>query len=161
MNTLSWKKGLFSCVYSISQAGRFMGKLIENRWSQSAAGEINNKRLFFRVIHRLVPSANIMDRDTSQVIGRIKFSAWWSKASIYMGDKKYTWKFTNLLATKWKITDQDGNVVHYKGHVGKGEILGQVEDNVLLLAGLFIGNYFWKMTQIYILAIVILLTHVI
>ncbi|MTI21217.1 hypothetical protein E1176_09315 [Fulvivirga sp. RKSG066] len=150
MIVLSWKKGLFRCVYQLFANGNKIGQLKEKRWSQSAIGVSGGKNILFRVKNSFVQSTDIIDIESGLTIGRIKYNCWWPKAKVEMEGKTYSWSFTNIWTTKWKIADEENNEVKFSGHSVKGQVYSPITDSKILLTGLFIANYYWQLHITYL-----------
>lgn len=151
--SLEWRKGLFSSTYRITKEGRPVGELIEHTFAQTADGELNGKKYTFRTKGFLNQKTDIIDRRTGDVIGGIEYNAWMTKATLSFGPRKVLWKYTNMWNTKWSIYDSDSIKIDYSGSTSGGQIESSVDDELLLLSGLFVTNYYWQLTAI-ILAVV-------
>jgi len=154
MKSFVWKKGLFKCDYKLFGGGKHIGGLVENPWSQSAKGKIGERNMSFKIRNAFNPRADIIDLDAKEVVGSIKFSCWWSKARVNYKGKSLQWKYRNWWSTKWSLVDADGKHVGYnKGWSTNGTIVSELEDDVLLLTGLYIAHYYWQMIAVYITCI--------
>lgn len=146
---IKWRKRLFGCVFELEKAGNVVGKLKENQWTNSGQGIWGNEKVNFRLKHGFLPKVDILDPLSGVKVGKIKFSAWCNKAILYVGEKQYTWRYKNLLGSRWEVKNQNGENIAYKGSIFSGSINATVKDEVVILAGLFIGNYFWNMTVVF------------
>ena len=75
---------------------------------------------------------------------------WMTKATISIFDKTFIWKYENIWNTKWSVIDSEGNSINYSGDSTSGKIESTLEDDLLLLTGLFVTNYFWQITIVII-----------
>ena len=80
---------------------------------------------------------------------------WMTKATISIFDKTFIWKYENIWNTKWSVIDSEGNSINYSGDSTSGKIESTLEDDLLLLTGLFVTNYFWQITIVIIFIIFI------
>ena len=78
-----------------------------------------------------------------------------TKATISIFDKTFIWKYENIWNTKWSVIDSEGNSINYTGDSTSGKIESTLEDDLLLLTGLFVTNYFWQITIVIIFIIFI------
>lgn len=78
-----------------------------------------------------------------------------TKATFHINDKKYLWEYTNLWNTKWRIYDFDNVEIQYEGSSSNGNVDSNTDDELLLLSGLFVINYYWQMTIIIMVAVII------
>lgn len=147
-NTLSWKKGLFKCTFQLFAGGYPVGQLKDSEFSRTAHGRLNNKEVAFRRCEGWRTKVEILDKKDTSRIGQISFNPWYPKATIHLGNQEVYWSFSNLWETRWKITDSEGLIVTYKGWSGKGEMTIMEQDDLLVLAGLYISNYYWRLAAI-------------
>ena len=149
---LTWKRGIFKCAFQLFSGQEQVGKLTPSWKTMSASGQINDNNYHFKTSEWKGQSL-ILNKDNQEVIGRIKFSKWMHKATIELGGEVYRWKFSNLWESKWKIISKD-ETLQFSGHTCKGSMDYVATQEVLALAGLFIGNYFWNMAAIYAAVII-------
>lgn len=149
-STLHWKKGLFGCTFRLFAEGYEIGQLKDSEFSRKAYGRLNQREVTFQRCENLHTKIKIQNTQNGQDLGLITFNPWYPKATIHLGRQKAYWTFSNLWETRWKITDEDGVMVAYKGWSGKGEMTILEQDDLLVLAGLYISNYYWRLAAIYI-----------
>lgn len=153
MYNISWKKGLFKCAYQLFENGSEVGKLKESPWSiGTAKGSLKEQSLRFKVKGSFSQIAVITDDVSGQRIGQVKFNCWWPKAKIVINGIEYQWKFKNAPSSRWKISNvNSSDSLDYKGASWKGSIYSETIDNdALILTGLFVANFYWQMTAVYI-----------
>lgn len=139
---LNWERGFFSRTHKIYSESTLIGTLKENTWSQSAKGEINGKEYNFKTSGVFKPKTQITNTQNSSIIGEITYSSFMNKATIKIHNKIFNWKYDNIWNTKWKIQDSYGMQMYLKGSSTKGKIESNIYDDVLILAGLYITNYY-------------------
>ncbi len=150
--TLTWKKGLFSNLYSIYSEDELIGKLMDEIFSQTAKGELNGEKYLFKTKGFLKQYTEIINSTDNKVIGKINYNNWMTKATISINDKTIYWKYNNIWNTKWTLFDNEKINIKYTGSSTKGHIETNINDNLLLLTGLFVTNYYWQMTIVIIIA---------
>ena len=148
---LKWKKGIFSNTYNIYFQDQIIGKLKNNSLSQITRGELNGKKYNFITKGFLNKQTEIHDTVNNKVIGTITYNGWMTKATLSILDNKINWKYDNIWNTKWSIFDSDGIEIKYSGSSLKGQINSNTDDDLLLLSGLFVINYYWQITIIIII----------
>jgi hypothetical protein len=152
---LTWKKGIFSDTYNIYKDGLPIGNIKNNWFSQSAYGELNGMKYTFKTKGLLKQQTQISEDQTNCIIGEITYNNWMTKAKISIRDKEADWKYGNIWNTKWSIFNPEGIQINYSGCSTNGKIESNTEDDLLLLSGLFVTNYYWQMaTVIIIIALV-------
>ena len=153
MKELRWKKGLLSGNYSIYEGNRQIGELKDNVFSKKANGQINGKSFTFRTSGFFQQRTRIYDDSNNQMLGEISYNNWMTKATLSTYDKVTNWKYNNVWNTKWSLSGQDGTQVHYAGSSNKGRIESNTDDDLLLLSGLYVTNYYWQMTLVVLVAV--------
>lgn len=145
-NIINWKKGAFSCAFKLFQGGQQIGRLKSKSLGQSAVGEIGGKTYGFNTYGILNKRSEILDGSDGSVLGEIALNCWGTKADIMLGNKKYQWKFNSLWQNSWKIWDEEGTEISYRGWTGKGSWQGGdlEKEAILQLSGLFIANMLWE-----------------
>jgi hypothetical protein len=141
---LSWKKGIFKETYEIYSNGILVGTLKENIWKQTALGELNGRKVIFNTHGFFKQETEIIDPDSNFQIGKITYNSWMTKATIVYDNKIVNWKYDNAWNTRWSIIDPEGVQIKYKGSCSTGTINYQTQDDLLILSGLFVTNYYWQ-----------------
>ena len=151
---LKWKKEFFSGTYNIYSKEQFIGKLKNSSFSQKAEGEINGKKYTFRTKGFFNQHTEIRDAIDNKVIGNITYNGWMTKATLSILDKKITWKYDNLWNTKWSIFDSESIEIKYSGSSSSGQINSNTDDELLILSGLFVTNYYWQITLVIFISLI-------
>ena len=152
---LSWKKGVFSDKYKIFSNEQQIGNMKNKTFSQSATGEINGKSYTFKTKGFFKQHTEIWDHTSNEVIGEITYNNWMTKAFLSIGKKSYTWKYENIWNTKWSIYESDQILVNFKGSSSGGQINSKIEDDLILLTGLYVTNYYWQTTLVVLVAVLV------
>ncbi|MBZ4192270.1 hypothetical protein [Niabella beijingensis] len=152
---LSWKKNLFSDLYTIYENNLQIGTLRGNSFSQSAYSELYGKSYTFKTKGFLRQHTEIIEEPTQTVIGIITLDNLWTKANIKLHGKEVHWKYENLSNTKWRVSDETGLSIKYATSLTTGRIESNSMDLPLLLAGLFVTNYYWKMSLVIFIVLII------
>ncbi|WP_421948394.1 hypothetical protein [Phaeodactylibacter xiamenensis] len=139
---LNWKKGMFSSTYKLFSGEQEAGYLKERAWSCKADGVLNDTKVAFRKKGIFSSKAEIIDPETEEKLGQIEMSIWKNKASITLGEKMLKWRFSNNWNTKWELLEDGNPIVKYKSRTFSGEAESQIEDELMMLTGLFIFNHF-------------------
>jgi len=158
---LEWRKSFLSSKYSIYTEGRQIGTLRENTFAQTANGDLNGKQYTFRTKGFINQKTDIIDDRSGKAIGGIEYNSWMTKATFTIGDKTAFWKYNNMWNTKWSIYDSDGIEINYSGSSTGGHIESTTNDELLLLTGLFITNYYRQiLTVIFIVVFIPIITSI-
>lgn len=146
---ITWKKGLFRCVYQLQSAGKNIGRLKPSWKSLSATAMLDDSQYRFSV-SELKGHTLVIDQSSGETVARIKFGHWLPKATIHYQGKIYQWSLSNLWETRWKISGENGTLFRYKGWSCRGSVDASASIDLLTLTGLFISHYYWQMTTIYV-----------
>lgn len=147
---LQWKKGIFKSTYEILSGESFIGNLRPDSWGNIGKGELNGKKYIFETKGFFNPETLINTTENNLPIGKITYNSWKTRATIECGNKAYMWKYDNAWNTKWSVSDSEGILMRYHGSFTKGDIEIKVADEMLILSGLYITNYFWQISSVVI-----------
>jgi hypothetical protein len=145
---LTWKNRVFKSSYQIFSGETPVGKLKPDRCSRQGIGELNGKEYLFETKGFFNQETVIFNPNTKLQTGKIAYNTWQTKATIEYDGKVYFWKYNNSWNTKWSISDSATLLVRYHGSFTKGEIEISSYNELLILTGLYITNYFWQMSSI-------------
>jgi hypothetical protein len=156
---ISWKKGLFSTAYQLFYGNQKAGYLKERTWSRKADGVLMETQVSFRKKGVFSSEAEIFDAETKKKLGEIEMSFWGNKTSITLDDKVFNWRFSNSWNSKWELLEGAHPIIKYKSGLLSGKAESQIEDELMLLTGLFIYNHFTQiMLFISIISAVIIIS---
>jgi len=141
---LKWKKPTFKETYEIYSNGALVGTLKENIWKQIANGTLNGKKVIFKTKGFIKPRTLIIDPDTQATLGKITYNLLLTKARIESARSVANWKYDNIWGTKWSISNSEGVHIRFRGSSSKGTIEHLMQDDLLILTGLFVTNYYWQ-----------------
>ena len=150
-----WKKGWFKQTSEIYAQNTCIGTLTEKTWSNSATGEINGKKYHFQTQGFLKQNTLIIDGENNSVIGHINYNSWMTRAKVEYAGGTADWKYNNNWNTKWRLTGTNGTQIDFYGHANKGKIECNNQDDLLILTGLYITNYYWQITLAILIAVFI------
>jgi len=137
---INWKKGLFSTAYRLFSDGREVGYLKERFWSGKTEGTLNEEKASFVKQGLFSNKVDIIAPDTQKKLGQIEMNTWRNKASITLSGEPFNWRFINFWNTRWQLLDGETPIIEHKSRTFAGEAESQTEDNLMMLAGLFVFN---------------------
>lgn len=152
---IHWKRKFFSTSTNIYSGERIIGKLCENSWKQTADGECNNRHFRFKTSGVFKQVTKVYDLDEDMEIGKITYNSMMNKAEIHYPDRIIHWKYDNSWQSKWSLTDGRGKRMEFHGRTHTGFIRLEEEDELLILTGLFITNYYQQMLVVILAAVFI------
>ncbi len=152
-NTFTWKKGPFARTYEVFSGLTRIGSLHDNPFSRSSEGEINGRNYIFKTVGFFNQKTEITDNLEGRIIGEIEFGRWMTSATLTIRNNPVHWKYDNWKNTSWRIYNSGGDLINYKGSTTKGVIESHTKDDLLLLSGLFVTNYFKQTTVAIMIAV--------
>jgi hypothetical protein len=136
---ISWKRGIFSKTYTFYSNNLVIAFLKIGSWSNNAKVSIKEKEYEFITKGFFKQETSIIDNKTSSIVGTIIYNSWKSKAIIKLVDgSEYNWQYTNFWHTKWSLNKD----LYFVNYSFKGEIVSYIPDDLLILSGVFISNYY-------------------
>jgi hypothetical protein len=140
----TWKSKFFRSQIEIFKYDEPAGELTTNGWRRTSNGTLNGKKTGFDIRGLFGKEFIILNPDDKSEIGQIVFNTWRTKATININGRSYNWQYDNFWNTNWSITNEKGNLVQYSSSFRRGEILTYIDDEVLILTGLYIRDYLQK-----------------
>lgn len=159
---LNWTKEAFSREVLITNDGQPIGRMHRDLLERDVEATLFDTHIKFDVMGFLVHSVNVHNlADNNQIIGTITFSFGKRAELVLNNGDRYTWKRHNILMRDWNMiregaTDADDHeVVNYhltrQFLVDHGDISVEADvpqANVVILAGLFVRNYFQRRRRV-------------
>ncbi len=152
-----WKKPLFSNTLTLYSKDQPLGYIKEKTFSSSVYGQLNGKQYIFKTRGFFSQKTKIIDGSSNKSIGEISYNSWMSKANILLGNKLVKWKYNNMWHTKWIVQHTEETIIKYASSSTRGTIVTNTDDEVLLLSGLYIKNYYMQWIAVLIAIMVPLL----
>jgi hypothetical protein len=150
---LNWKKGIFSSTYEIYSQENPVGYLNEKSWGQSSVGEMNGEKYRFKTKGFFNQQTIILNAEDDTTVGNITYNSWMTKAKIEYSGKVYSWSLDNMWSTKWSLHDSDGFLINYACSSSRGTIESDFQHNFLILAGLFIRNFYLQTSAVFMMVV--------
>lgn len=153
MNNINhWRKNVFCSKYELMSDHHPVGILKETGTCNSAIAEVQNHRYRFKVrglLHQYVEVQDLMEDRTA---GDIHFSCWWPKAKVNIGNQSWDWRFTDCFFRGF-LMENDREKIYFESDKKGGEVFGDTKNELAVLSGLFVINYYRQMMIIYIAAL--------
>ncbi len=148
MKQIKWSKKLFRCTIELISNGIKVGQLKDNEFTNSAVGYLNEKQYAFKM-NWWGHHTKIIDLSKGERVGHIKFGWWLPNATIDYDGLTAQWKFSNILEKKWQVSGKEGTKLKSTGWQGSGAVEILYPNELLVLSGIYISNYYWKMAGVY------------
>jgi len=152
--SFNWKRGFFSDTYKIYSNNQQIGTLRNRTLSQNAVGNINERSYTFKTKGFFKQHTKVYDNSDNSLVGEIAYGNWMTKAYLSLNEKEFLWKYKNAWNTRWTIYESDKAVINYKGSYS-GHAESDRNDDLLLLTGLYVTKYYWQMTLVVLVAVLI------
>ncbi|HCT31157.1 MAG TPA: hypothetical protein DIW31_10605, partial [Bacteroidales bacterium] len=119
-----------------------IGTLSFAMWTNKAKGILNDKEFEYRTKGFFKPETEIGDLKNGNIVGKITYNEWKTKATITLIDGRVCeWQYQNFWHTRWAL-NQGLYFINYKSSMLNGEITSHLPDEVLIITGLFVFNFF-------------------
>ena len=149
---LKWEKGIFKSIYEIYSENSLVGYLNEKSWTQSSHGELYGEKFHFKTKGFFNQETDVFNDENKTPIGKISYNSWMTKAKIECAGKVYYWKYDNSWSTKWSLNNAEGSLISYSCSTTKGGITYDLQNNLLVLTGLYIKNYYWQFSVVFLIS---------
>lgn len=146
--TLNWKKPLLGCSFKLFSNKIEVGQLKDSEFSKSAFGTLNDQNLKFTKKSHFHSRTEIRDIAANEIVGKISFNSWYPKAKIEYKGQVAIWKFRNIWETRWGLSNNQGLNLAFTGHAHKGSVKLTEANDALVLAGLYVSNYYWRLSAV-------------
>lgn len=141
---LTWTKGTFESNYQIFQEGQIKTSLVFDNWKNEARTLFSSTNLLFRANGIFDTTVQVLG-DDGNFLGNINFEMWQTRATITLKDgEQAAFAFAGSWYTQWSITDAKGTQISYQSNSNSGRIHANTDDQMLLIIGLFIREYYTR-----------------
>ncbi|MFV1885500.1 MAG: hypothetical protein ACMZ7B_13505 [Balneola sp.] len=144
--SLNWVKDVFSHSYSFFVNGTVVGELKDSSLSGSKKAFLFGTKYVFEPEGVFKKQINIINLSTKAIVGRISFNQFRWRATIYIGENSYLWKWDGYFLRKWGIYKNQKERILSVDKRKEGLILVKEEETpLLLLCGLLIRTRYYRM----------------
>ena len=150
----NWRKGIFSESYQIFNNETQVGSLSNKCFSQTAYGELNEEKYTFKTCGVFKQHTQIIE-NYNKIVGEITYNNWMNKATININGQQFDLKYNNIWNTKWSISSLNETQISYNSTSCTGQIQSNTDNELLILSGLFVANYYIQMTLVVLLIVFI------
>ncbi len=152
-----WEKRFLSLTYELFLNENKTGELKQEMFGKTVFVKINESNYKFKKKGIFSSEIEIIDLKSKNLIGKIKFNSWTNKAEIFLTEQKFEWKSDSFWGNKWSIREYDKKLIEYKtSGLSGGNIKSTIENDLLLISGLFAFNYYKRIAAFMIIMIIII-----
>lgn len=150
----TWNKGVFDSNYQIFEAGQIKSTIFFDTWRNEAKVMGQQNSYLFRNNGFFNPITQIYN-DKNEIIGTITYDTWKTKGLIILNSgEKFTCDFVNIWHSKWIITNFANKQINYDSSTSQGTVMANIDDELMLVSGFYVREYFTKMLMILILLVI-------
>lgn len=154
--TLTWKKKWFDSTYHLFQEETPVGQLEPHTWKLLVTGSFNKKTFEFRRVGFFRNYVSINNVQNNIQEGSISFHKWTGKPTLTLrSGKPYALHYTNTWHSKWALSNNEDEIIYYKGNSTKGEVNTNNDNEILILSGLYLADNHWRLTLVILFVIII------
>lgn len=152
-----WNKGYFDSNYQLFSEGKIEASLQFDSWRNNARGIALKQSIFFKTEGFLNPVTKISN-ESNEVIAIITYDQWHAKATLTLKDNEvFAWSFGDGWLSRWSITNFKDKQTFYQSSTTSGSVLANNDDEVILIAGLFIKEFYTRIL-FYLMIFIIFMT---
>lgn len=142
---LHWYKKWYESQYQLFSEDQEIGEISPVAFSSKTIACMSGRKYFFRPRGFLLKEIDILDANTMEPIGKIRFIGVGIKGIILLDAKDtYQLRCDNLFAARWTVSHHRQELISYIGNYVQGKIKADFPNQVLLLAGLYAGIFQWR-----------------
>jgi len=155
---LSWRKGLFDSNYQVINNGLLRFSMNFSSWKNSAIATTQSGIYLLKSEGFSKPETKIVD-NTNTVLAVITYDWLGFKARIvFSSGETFDWSYQNSWLSRWSLNNHQDKQILYNASTGNGLIHTNVDDDMLVLCGLFIREYYSRILFGFIIVIIIMLS---
>lgn len=156
--TLNWRKGLFDSNYQVFGNALLKFSLNFSSLKNSALATTQHGIYLLKSEGFSNPETKIFN-NKNEVLAIIRYDWLKFKAKIFFtSGEEFDWSFQNSWLSRWSVNNHKDKQIIYNSSSSSGLVHSNVDDDILILSGLFVREYYSRMLYGFILLILILST---
>lgn len=155
---LSWRKGLFDSNYQVFNKGLLKSSLNFISWKNSAIATTQAGIYMFKSEGFSKPETKLLNNQ-NEVLAIITYDwvSFHAKIVFASGDT-FDWSFQNSWLKRWSLNNHQDKQILFNASTGNGLLHTNVDDDLLILCGLFVREYYSRLIFGLIICLFLLLT---
>jgi len=154
--TLIWNKSIFDSNYQVFGNALLKFSINFSSLRNSAIATTLNEIYLFKSEGYSNPETKILN-NKNETLAIIKYDWLSFKAKIfYPSGEVADWSYQNSWLSRWSVNDHQNKQIIYNSSTGNGLIHSNTDDELLLVSGLFIREYYNRILYAFILLMLIL-----
>ncbi|MEH3115882.1 hypothetical protein [Pedobacter terrae] len=156
---INWNSDWFSGNFKLFVDGLQKGAITFGIWKGSAEGVFEDQNYQFVNEGFWQSSTKVIDRKTNEVVAVINYDCWKSKALISLNSgEQYEWKATGIWKSQWTVSNYKDEHIMYHSSSNSGSISSDTDNELLIIAGLFIKQAYNRQAFLLMMCIVPVIT---
>lgn len=142
---LGWRKGLFDSNYQVFYNGLLKLSLNFISWKNSAIATTQTGIYMFKSEGFSKPETKLLNNQ-NEVLAIISYDwiRFHAKIVFASGDT-FDWSFQNSWLRRWSLNNHQDKQILFNASTGSGLLHTNVDDDLLILCGLFIREYYSRL----------------
>ncbi|WP_293310120.1 hypothetical protein [Pedobacter sp. UBA5917] len=156
---INWKNNWFSGNFQLFVDGVQKGMITFSAWRNDAESMFEDKNYQFVNEGFWRYRTKVIDRKTNVVVAIITYDSWKSKAVISLNTgEQYEWKSTGIWKSQFTVSNYKDAHIMYSSSSNSGAISTDTDNELLIVAGLFIKQIYNKRAAVLVACFVPLIT---
>jgi len=156
---INWKRNWRNGNLQLFVDGIQKGALTFEMWRSNAYTLFEDKNYAFENKGFWKCTTTVTDRNTNEVVAIISYDNWKSKALISLkSGEQYEWKATSSWRSAWTVSNNNGIQIDYQASGSSGAISSAGDNDLLIVAGLFIKQIYNKKAAVMVACIIPVIT---
>lgn len=153
---LNWRKGLFDSNYQVFNNGLLKFSLNFSSWKNSAIATTQAGIYLLKSEGFSKPETKLLNNQ-NEVLAIITYDWLRFKAKIvFASGDTFDWSFQNSWLSRWSLNDHQDKQILFNASSGNGMLHTNIDDDKLILCGLFIREYYSRLLVGFIIFMFIL-----
>ncbi|WP_293310118.1 hypothetical protein [Pedobacter sp. UBA5917] len=142
---LNWRKGLFDSNYQVINNGYLKFSMNFGSWKNSAIATTQAGIYMLKSEGFSKPETKIIDNKNT-VLAVITYDWLGFKAKIvFASGETFDWSYQNSWLSRWSLNNHTDKQILFNASAGNGVIHSNVDDDMLVLSGLFVREYYSRL----------------
>ncbi|WP_316829057.1 hypothetical protein [Pedobacter miscanthi] len=156
---INWKSDWLSGNFQLFADGVQKGMITFSTWRSDAESMFEDKNYQFVNEGVWQSRTKVIDRKTNEVVAVINYDSWKSKALISLkSGEQYEWKSTGIWKAQFTVSNYKDEHIMYSSSSNAGAISSDSDNEMLIIAGLFIKQIYNKRAVLLIACIMPIIT---
>ncbi len=154
---LFWRKGLFDSSYQVFDQQQLKFSMNFSSWQNSAIATTQTGIYLLKSEGFARPETRILNNQ-NETLATITYDWLGFKARIvFASGETFDWRYQNSWLSRWSLNNLKDKQILFSASAGNGNIHSNIDDDMLVLTGLFIREYYSRILFGLILLVIFLI----